>query len=423
MQTRSLIHKILLYILFLFWIFILVAELLIWANLRPLFLPQVAVVDMTASVLQDTLWIPIGLALPFYLLAFLLKTSHRALHYGLLITAAAALLLWAFSDMLSYFRVLFLLLAALIFVTIRSVRRTREIRANVLAYMAVCAGMVINYGPQLLPTLPPLTGTKTGHLKILDFNISMRGQGEQRSAIIDLIKRENPDLVFIQEINSNDRKLFLRTLGENYPHQFWADRRENYNGGAILSKLPFKNSRNIDITTPFMSGHTNINEAVIRVRGQDVHLFNCHLYPAGHAFIQLIFGKRTLESFIDHTRTAYRRRQAEAEQLHHLIAGARGAVIVAGDFNDTPNSSVYRLFSEHLQNAFATAGWGLGTTYGHYSLKSSVSRHWKFILFDFLRIDHVFASAHFRTLEARVLPLDVSDHRPQVVRLALRSID
>lgn len=423
MKTRSLISKILLYLLFLFWIFILTAQLLIWANLRLLFLPQVAVVDMSASLLQDTLWIPIGLALPLYLMWLLLEEFPHWLYRSLIILTALLLLIWAVTDIETFFRGLFMLLAALFFVTIRHIRRSKEIRANAFIYLLACAGLVIHYGPQLLPTLNLSSHSGPGHLKILDFNISMRGKEEQRSRIFALIARENPDLIFIQEINSSDRKLFLRRLGVQYPHQLWADRFENYNGGAILSRIPFKNSRNIDIGTPYMPGHTNVNEAVISLLGQDVYLYNCHLYPAGHALMQLIFGKRTLESFVTHTRTAYLRRQAEAEQLHKIISRARGPVILAGDFNDTPNSRVYRLFNERLQNAFASAGWGLGTTYGHYSMQGSVSKHWSFILFDFLRIDQVFASPHFKILDARVDHLDVSDHRPQLVRVTLRQID
>ncbi len=237
--------------------------------------------------------------------------------------------------------------------------------------------------------------------------------------VFDLLVREDAEIVFIQEINSSDRKLFQRRLGDRYPHQLWADRFENYNGGAILSKIPFKSADNIDIGTPFMPGHTNINHAVVSVLGQDVHLLNGHLYPAGHAFLQLLFGKRTLESSLANTRTAYQRRMAEAEKLHDIVSRIDAPLILAGDFNDTPNSPLYDRFSETLQNAHATAGWGLGTTYGHYSMNGSVSRHMRFMLFDFLRIDQVFASRHFRILEARVVPSSISDHRPQVVRLSL----
>jgi endonuclease/exonuclease/phosphatase (EEP) superfamily protein YafD len=419
MNRVKTIKRALSWLLFLLWVIILTAQGLVWANLRVVFLPRVPTVELMASLLQDTLWIPVGLALPFYLYWFGRREAKSRVQRILAAVAVVLLFLWAVSSMPTFFRWLFLFFVILIIAVSREVRRTHQIRAHLFLYIAACAGLALNYGPQLFPSLSALRGAAPGRLKILDFNISSTPRGEQRDKVIDLITRENPDIVFIQEINSSDRKLFQRRLGDIYPYQLWADRFENYNGGAILSRLPFKETRNIDIGTPYMSGHTNINHAMISVLGQDVHLFNCHLYPAGHAFLQLVFGKRTLESSISQTRIAYQRRMAEAQQLDKIVSSIDAPLILAGDFNDTPNSPLYRSFSAELQNAHATAGWGLGTSYGYYSLSGSVSKRWRFLLFDFLRIDQLFASRHFRIIEARVVPLSVSDHRPQVVRLSL----
>ncbi len=406
-------------LLFIFWLVVLTAQGLVWANLRVLFLPRVPTVELAASLLQDTLWIPVALVLPLYLWWFgRRETRHPGLRAGVGV-AAGLLMLWGLSALPAYFRLLFLLLPLLGIGVWREARRSRRISAHLFLYLVACTGLLLNYGPQLFPSLSALRKPGPGHLKILDYNISSVSSGEKRNPVFDLIARENPDIIFIQEINSSDRKLFQRKLGEEYPHQLWADRFENYNGGAILSRLPFKSTRNIDIGTSYMSGHTNVNHAVITLMGEEIHLFNCHLYPAGHAFLQLIFGKRTLASSLAQTRIAYQRRLAEAEELHSIVSRVEVPVILAGDFNDTPNSPLYRRFSAGLQNSFATAGWGLGTTYGHYSLQGSFSKHLRFLIFDFLRIDQVFASRHFRILEAQVLPLSISDHRPQIVRLAL----
>lgn len=419
MTATKQIKRLLAGLLLFFWLVILTAQGLVWANLRVLLLPRVPTVELAASLLQDTLWIPVALVLPLYLFWFgRRETENRMIRYcaG---TAALLLMLWGLSELPAYFRLLFLLLPLLGIMVWREVRRTRQIRAHLFLYLAACAGLLLNYGPQLFPSFSALRRPGPGHLKILDYNISSVSHGEKRLPVFDLIARENPDIVFIQEINSSDRKLFQRRLGESYPHQLWADRFENYNGGAILSRLPFKSVRNIDIGTPYMSGHTNVNHAVVTRMGEEIHLFNCHLYPAGHAFLQLIFGKRTLASSLAQTRIAYQRRMAEAEELHRIVSRIEAPVILAGDFNDTPNSPLYRRFNAGLQNAFATAGWGLGTTYGHYNLQGSIPGRLRFLLFDFLRIDQVFASRHFRILEASVVPLSVSDHQPQIVRLAL----
>lgn len=413
------IRRILASLLFFYWVVVLTGEALVWGNLRVLFLPRVPTVEMAASLLQDTLWLLAGLALPFYLCALGCRLVPGRLARRALLVALPLFWILVLADLPLYFRWLFLLLGLLAWLAVRDARRSRTIHAHYFLFYLACLGLILNYGPQLFPSIPGVRRAGAAPLKILDYNISSTLYGERRTPLFELIQRENPDLIFIQEINSSDQKLFRRRLGERYPYQLWADRFENYNGGAILSRMPFKEEHNIDLGTPYMSGHTNINHAVIRLRGEEVHLFNGHLYPAGHAFLQLIFGKRTLESSLAQTRLAYQRRMAEAEQLEQLVGRIKAPVIVAGDFNDTPNSPLYRRFDATLQNAFATAGWGLGTTWGHYNLKGSFPPSLRFILFDFLRIDQLFASHQFRILEARVIPLAISDHKPQVVRLSL----
>ena len=419
MNRRHPLKRIVSWSLFLYWVIVLTAMALVWANLRVIFLPRIPTVELGASLLQDTLWVLVGLALPFYLYWLVRRETQQRVHRILAAAVALLILLWALSDMLSYFRWLFLHFTLLAVAVVRELKRNRHISIHLFLYLTTCAALVLNYGPQLFPSFSALRRPGPGHLKILDYNISSSAHGERRTPIFDLIAKEAPDIVFVQEINSSDRKLFQRRLGDLYPHQLWADRFENYNGGAILSRLPFQSMQNIDIATPYMSGHTNVNHAVISLLGEEVHLYNCHLYPAGHAFLQLLFGKRTLASSLKQTRIAYQRRLAEAEQLHAIVSKVNAPLILAGDFNDTPNSPLYRAFGERLQNAHAVAGWGLGTTYGYYSLRGSVAKYFRILIFDFLRIDQVFASYHFRLLEARVVPLSLSDHRPQVVRLSL----
>lgn len=406
-------------ILAIIWGLVLLLQGLIWANLRHLLLPRTPTVELSASLLQDTLWIPLGLVLPAYLYALGRRHWPSGAPRRLLAAAALLLFLWALFQVTGYFRWLFVLLLLLALLAGRLLRHGARLSRHHWLYLACCLALVLNYRGQLLPSLGPLYGRGPGRLKILDYSISGNNKQGERDRLFALINQEDPEIIFIQEINSSDRKLFQRRLGQLYPHQIWADRFENYNGGAILSKLPFKEDHNYDITTPHMSGHININHAVIMVMGRRVHLFNGHLYPAGHAFLQLIFGKRTLESSIAQTNTAYLRRMVEAEKLREIVTRVGEPVIVGGDFNDTPNSPLYRSFSTDLQNAHEAVGWGLGTTYGQYSLSGSVAPALRFMIFDFLRIDHLFASRDFRILEARVIPLALSDHKPQIVRLAL----
>ncbi len=74
-------------------------------------------------------------------------------------------------------------------------------------------------------------------------------------------------------------------------------------------------------------------------------------------------------------------------------------VLLAGDFNDLPYSYTYDQLADHLQNAWANTGLGIGATY-HGQLP-------------FLRIDQQFASPQWQVLGCRVhQEIKWSDHYP-----------
>jgi endonuclease/exonuclease/phosphatase (EEP) superfamily protein YafD len=410
------VRKFLAYFIFFFWLLLLFMEAWIWGNVQDLFIPDHPIMQIIASILQDTLWIPLGLALPVYLYFSFHRMAQRLLVRLPALAAAAGVTVWAFCDLAGYFK--FLLIFILLFFVLL-VKRTLHkpvVSANVLIFSIALAGLVLHYQQQLLPSWNSDPGAA---ITLLDYNIRVNQNKAEREQVLTLIDRLRPDLVFIQEISGTDRTLFNERFRAVYPHQLWADRRETYNGGAILSRFPFEYSTNIDIRTEYSSGHINLNHVVIRLDGKEVHLLNAHLFPSGHAFIELLAGQRSLASFIHDTRSTYLRRNQEAERMAKRVMQISGRVIVAGDFNDTPHSRTYELFNETLQNAFREKGWGLGATFGFYSLKKSMSPFWSRFAIDFLRIDHVFVSSGIKVVSAQVLPYAISDHRPQLVRLRI----
>ncbi|HPN35291.1 MAG TPA: endonuclease/exonuclease/phosphatase family protein [bacterium] len=403
-------------LLFFGWLTLLFIEAWVWGHVQDLFVPDHQVTQMIAGLLQDTLWIPPALALPGYLYFHLCRWTGRTAHRLLSAIALLAVTGWAALNLLNYFRILFFLLTLYFAVFCLQLRKNPRVRANVLFFTLALAGLVLHYRQQLIPKLG---GNPQDTVSVLDYNIRINHRFEERQQVLDLIDRLQPDLVFIQEISRQDRLLFTRRFSTSHPHQIWADARENYNGGAILSKFRFLSRQNIDIGTEYSKGHFNLNQAVIEIKGEKIHLLNCHLFPSGHAFIELIAGQRSLASFIHDTRTTYQRRNREAERLAERVQKIQGRVILAGDFNDTPGSRVYELFERTLKNGFREAGWGVGATYGHYSLIRSLPPLLTRFAIDFLRIDHIFVSPDIHVTSAEVLPLSVSDHRAQFYRLRL----
>ena len=80
-------------------------------------------------------------------------------------------------------------------------------------------------------------------------------------------------------------------------------------------------------------------------------------------------------------------------------------VILAGDFNNTAFSYVYRKLQQNMKDAFVEKGSGLGTTF----------------MFNFypMRIDYIFGSKQLEVLKFTSLEQTFSDHFPVAAVFAL----
>ena len=79
--------------------------------------------------------------------------------------------------------------------------------------------------------------------------------------------------------------------------------------------------------------------------------------------------------------------------------------ILAGDFNDIPNSYTYFHIKGDRQDAFVQKSWGIGRTFAAISPT--------------LRIDYVIADKSFKILRYEKKNVPFSDHYPIIVDLEL----
>ena len=103
---------------------------------------------------------------------------------------------------------------------------------------------------------------------------------------------------------------------------------------------------------------------------------------------------RILDSYNEHS--IYR-----CDQLDQIIEHAKKSphsVLITGDFNDIPQSYVYRKIASEYCDAFLEYGKRLGTTYP--------------ARLPGLRIDYAFASENLEITDYRVIQSDLSDHYP-----------
>ncbi len=143
-----------------------------------------------------------------------------------------------------------------------------------------------------------------------------------------------------------------------------------------------------------------------RPRPDTVRVFNLHLQSMSLAEGDIVAASTTKAGLRDKAPGLLRRFRngavARAWQADTVLARVRRSpypVLLAGDFNDLPYSYSYNQLAGALQNAWATAGLGLGATY-HGRLPG-------------LRIDQQFASKQWRVLGCRVhREILWSDHFP-----------
>lgn len=212
-----------------------------------------------------------------------------------------------------------------------------------------------------------------------------------------------PDVLCTQET----RGKFYRLLAEkmNYPHTF------NLNKGTvILSRYPMEAGGDI----PF--GATSNSTLWVDIRFPDnrlVRVYNVHLQSNKVTNdTEKVIGEAELndeETWHDIGRVlnkvggATQLRAEQAQRLREHIEACPHPVVVCGDFNDTPNSYVYKLLSEGLNDTFREKGFGRGTTFGG--------------VLPMLRIDYILTDKKIKTYTCRTVRGPFSDHFPVFVQI------
>ncbi|MER7816119.1 endonuclease/exonuclease/phosphatase family protein [Streptomyces sp. NPDC096153] len=246
-----------------------------------------------------------------------------------------------------------------------------------LAVLAVTGWYVRPYGPEPGPPRGPVVA----RVEVLTANVEF---GRATPDLIAAVRRERPDLVFVQECD----RACSAALATGVPHGDYPYRRvvegDLAAGSAILSVRPLSGTDGIP-GVPAMPG------AETTIGGHTVRLQLAHPLPPVPGGL-----------------AAWR---ADLARVRAWAAGSRGSpAILAGDFNAGQDHAAFRRVldagglhdSARLGGAFRTPSWPaaaprpLGT-----------------------QIDHVLVSDDFGVRGARFLDLRGTDHRALIVGLDL----
>ncbi len=232
-------------------------------------------------------------------------------------------------------------------------------------------------------------------LRIMTYNINRWDVTNEEFA--DLISKVNPDIIAIQECASPRR--FKGPSGWN----------KIYAGESLVfSRFPIKRMEKLSTRKIGISGLL----CEIETPSGPVNFCCVDLLTPRRALTRILNDKTVFD--LSQTGYAQRRifeRRLESKGLAMLLRFTSGPMIMAGDFNLTVDSTIYREYWSGYLDAFTRTGFGFGYTK---RTKINIFRYKS-------RIDHIPSTRHFRPVRCRIGPDYGSDHFPLVADLAFNN--
>ena len=271
-------------------------------------------------------------------------------------------------------------------------------------------------------------GAKT--LQVLSFNTHVfnayadkdGSELEASTEMIEWVATHPADIICLQEFYSNrgsDTYNTISKIGNRYDrYRFFSvsyvDRNKADIGIVIFSKYPIIDKGVIRF------GESNHNRGIwadVNVKGDTIRVYTAHLQSMSikSQDIESTYSAIGNEaSFKKEGRNLARRlkrgfvaRGNQVELLLEHINESPYPVIVSGDFNDIPFSYTYNQMAEELNNAFVSAGSGIGATYNG--------------PLPFLRIDNQFYSKSLKAYDFEThYDMGLSDHFPISAKYVLK---
>ena len=247
---------------------------------------------------------------------------------------------------------------------------------------------------------------------------------ETRNSMFELFKREDPDILCLQEYFYSPDPMFFRTkeplvndLGLKNAHERYTQhaRYRSHFGIATFTKLPIIARGHI----PFPSNPdnqciwTDIKVDNDTVRVYNAHLASYHFGDEDYKFIKELDTDTHLDTLksggtkiLKRLRHGFILRADETQRIADHIAQSPYPVVYCGDMNDVPMSYGYARLRTHLDDAFTKSGKGLGGTYIGNLPK--------------LRIDHIMIGPELEAWDFHTLPEAYSDHHAITSLIARR---
>ena len=241
-------------------------------------------------------------------------------------------------------------------------------------------------------------------LKLLTYNVrqfNTHGWSQEvgvGNRILAFIENENPDVVGIQEYHPD----FVLNK-DSYPYVYKGMSRTSSNFGQIIfSRYPIIKTGSLD----FEETANNAIFADIATPTDTIRFYNVHFQSFSLSPSVKNLQKENSKRLIGRLGVAFEKQESQVNRFIESESASPHPVIVAGDFNNSATSYMYRKIKGKKNDAFAKAGSGVGATF----------------LFDFipLRIDFILADRSLPVVDFKTYNLSLSDHKPSMATFKIK---
>ncbi|HUR11764.1 MAG TPA: endonuclease/exonuclease/phosphatase family protein [Flavitalea sp.] len=269
-------------------------------------------------------------------------------------------------------------------------------------------------------------------IRILTWNVnrftdeSADGQSGYRKDLLQIVKREEPDVICFQEYLEPNPQAGLSIITKNLEEMGYGSRfvvtdysRTNgtyHVGVAIFSRHPFIDSLRIRFQGPrTLRAAESLIACDITVHGKTIRIYTTHLQSVllqKKDYRDLDIIRNAKDSMVEASRSILRKlkqgyslRGDQVDLVRQELDRSPYPAIVCGDFNDVPNSYTYFQIKGDWNDAFVEKGSGMGRTFANLSPT--------------LRIDYVMADKRFEVLQYKRQVISYSEHYPILVDFQL----
>lgn len=233
------------------------------------------------------------------------------------------------------------------------------------------------------------------------------------------IQKWNPDIICMQEYNTNDRPNDIANhatyFNKNYPYNYFSKDlqitdKSYFLGCIIFSKYPILHAKRIAYTNQESLIYVDVLKGDDTIRVFTTHLASYRFKENDFMTLEATANANSLDlsgkkGVIRKMRNAFVERAVQAQIVRKYLDESPYPTIITGDFNDVPSSYTYKTIKGNWTDSFLEKGFGIGATYMGISPT--------------LRIDYILTNASWKTKGWESLDENLSDHHMIMADLQL----